>query len=282
MIGQTLLGRYTVQTRLGDGGMGVVYRAVDPHGVPVAIKRLHAEIASSPELVARFEREAQAQSMLAHPNIAGFHGVGITDEGAMFFVMEFVEGHELTREIEQGRLPPARALAFTRQLLGALHHAHEFGLVHRDLKPENVLVTQTRSGDQIKIIDFGLVKMLGDALGPAEWQRLTRTGVIFGTPGYMAPEQMLERPVDRRTDLYAVGVVLFELLTGRQPFEHEEISVMWRKHLNDPVPRLGDIDPALDNPDLDAILQTLLAKQPDQRFDTALAARRALESVSLR
>lgn len=281
MIGQTLLGRYTVQARLGDGGMGVVYRAVDERGTPVAIKRLHGEIASSPNLAARFEREAQAQAMLAHPNIAALYAVGVSDEGRMFFVMEYVEGHDLATELERGRLAPARAVAFTRQLLGALHHAHQFGLVHRDLKPENVLVAQTGTGEQVKIIDFGLVKMIGDVLGSEDRARLTATGVIFGTPEYMAPEQMLEQPIDPRTDLYAVGILLFELLTGRRPFESEDISVVWRAHLNAPVPRLAEIDPALDHADLDAILGMLLAKRPEQRFETALAARRALESVTI-
>jgi serine/threonine protein kinase len=279
MIGQTLLGRYTVQARLGDGGMGAVYRAVDERGAPVAIKRMHGEIASSPNFAARFEREAQAQAMLAHPNIAALHAVGVSEDGGMFFVMEYVDGHNLAVELDRGRLAPRRALTFIGQLLGALHHAHQFGLVHRDLKPENVLVAQTPAGEQIKIIDFGLVKMIGDVLGSEGQARLTATGVIFGTPEYMAPEQMLEQPIDPRTDLYAVGILLFELLTGRRPFESDEISELWRAHLNAPVPRLGEIDPALEHADLDAILQVLLAKRPEDRFETALAARRALESV---
>jgi len=281
VIGQTLLGRYRVEARIGEGGMGTVYRAVDERGMPVAVKRLHGEIGSSPNLSARFEREAQAQSMLAHPNIAALHAFGVSEAGEMFFVMEYVAGHDLATELEQGPLAPARALAFTRQLLGALHHAHQFGLVHRDLKPENVLVSSTAAGEQIKIIDFGLVKMVGDVLGAEGRQRLTATGVIFGTPEYMAPEQMLDQPLDPRTDLYAVGILLFELLTGRRPFESEEISEVWRAHLNAPVPRLADIDPSLDHADLDAILQVLLAKRPEQRFESALAARRALESVTL-
>jgi serine/threonine-protein kinase len=219
--------------------------------------------------------------MLAHPNIAALHAVGASEGGEMFFVMEYVDGHDLGSELEHGRLEPRRAIAFVCQLLGALHHAHQFGLVHRDLKPENVLVTRTGAGEQVKIIDFGLVKMIGDVLGSEGRARLTATGVIFGTPEYMAPEQMLEQPVDPRTDLYAIGILLFELLTGRRPFESEEISEVWRAHLSAPVPRLGDVDPALDNPDLDAIVQVLLAKRPEQRFDSALAARRALESVAV-
>ena len=282
MIGQTLLDRYTVQAELGEGGMGVVYRAVDERGHPVAIKRLHASVATSPELTARFQREAAAQAMLSHPHIAALHAVGVTDDGGMFFVMELIEGHDLATELEHGPLIPARAVTLARQLLSGLHHAHQYGLVHRDLKPENILLAKTPSGEQAKLIDFGLVKMLDDVLGPAECQRLTRTGMVFGTPDYMAPEQILAEPVDIRTDLYAVGIVLFEMLTGRRPFEFEEVTDLWRAHINSEPPSLASIEPSLAKyPDLESITQTLLAKRPDERFGSALAARRALESVRM-
>ena len=140
-------------------------------------------------------------------------------------------------------------------------------------------MAQTPAGEQAKLIDFGLVKMLNDVLGDAEVQRLTRTGVVFGTPQYMSPEQMMAQPLDARSDLYAVGIVLFEMLTGRRPFEAEEITELWQAHLSAPVPSLAEFDPALANPEPDAILQTLLAKRADERFANAAAARRALESV---
>ena len=274
VIGQVLLERFTIQEQLGEGGMGVVYRAVDERGQPVAIKRLHADVAQSPDLAARFEREAQAHAMLSHPNIIGLHAVGLTDDGGLFFVLEYVDGHDLADELGHGPLPPARALMLAKQMLSGLHHAHQFGLVHRDLKPENVLVR----GDQVKLIDFGLVKMLSDVLGSEETQRLTRTGVIFGTPDYMAPEQMLGDEVDARTDLYAFGIVLFEMLTGRRPYESDEVSELWQAHLHAPVPTLASrCGPA--HEDLDAIIETLMAKQRDDRFATAMAARRALDSV---
>jgi serine/threonine protein kinase len=280
VIGQTLLERYTVEELLGEGGMGLVYRAVDEQGHPVAIKRLHAAVAASPELTARFQREANAQAMLSHPNIAALHAVGVTDEGGMFFVLEYIEGHDLADELEQGPLVPLRAVEVTKQLLSGLHHAHQFGLVHRDLKPENVLLAQTPAGEQAKLIDFGLVKMLTDVLGDEERQRLTRTGVVFGTPQYMSPEQMMAAPIDARSDLYALGIVLFEMLTGRRPFEAEEITELWQAHLSAPVPRLRELG-GPDNEELDAILATLLAKKADDRFANASAARRALESVML-
>jgi serine/threonine-protein kinase len=147
-----------------------------------------------------------------------------------------------------------------------------------------VLLAGSGDQEQAKLIDFGLVKLLTDVLGTDACQRLTRTGVIFGTPEYMAPEQMVPEPVDpvdHRCDLYAVGILLFEMLCGRRPFEADEITQLWRAHLTEPPPSLRDFELGLDDPDLDAILQTLLAKRPSERFASALAVRRALESLSL-
>jgi serine/threonine protein kinase len=295
VIGQVLLDRYTVQQQLGEGGMGVVYRAVDERGEPVAIKVLHATVASSPDLVARFQREADAQAMLSHPNIAALHAVGVTDDGGMFFVLELIEGHDLATVLDDGPLAPVRAVAITKQLLSGLHHAHQFGMIHRDLKPENVLLAHTLAGEQAKLIDFGLVKLVSAVFGEEEGQRLTRTGVVFGTPQYMSPEQMRGETVDPRSDLYAIGIMLCEMLTGRRPFEAEEVTELWQRHLSAPVPSLTELaEPRLaelgepiasqfaaqlGDPNLDAIMSTLLAKRPDERFATAHAARRALDSL---
>jgi serine/threonine protein kinase len=279
VIGQVLLDRYTVQQQLGEGGMGVIYRAVDERGGPVAIKVLHATVASSPDLVARFEREAAAQAMLSHPNIASLHAVGVTDDGVMFFVLEYIEGHDLATELDGGPLEPGRAIAITKQVLSGLHHAHQFGMVHRDLKPENVLLAHTPGGEQAKLIDFGLVKLITAVFGEEEGRRLTRTGVVFGTPQYMSPEQMRGEAIDPRSDLYAVGIVLCEMLTGRRPFEAEEVTALWHAHLFAPIPSLAELGGPVD-PNLDAIVATLLAKQPDDRFATAHAARRALDSLA--
>jgi serine/threonine protein kinase len=251
VIGQVLLDRYTVQQQLGEGGMGVIYRAVDDRGEAVAIKVLHATIASSPELVARFQREASAQAMLTHPNIATLHAVGVTNDGGMFFVLELIEGPDLALELDSGPLAPARAVAITKQLLSGLHHAHQFGMIHRDLKPEE------------------------------EGRRLTRTGVVYGTPEYMSPEQMRGEAIDPRSDLYAVGIVLCEMLTGRRPFEADEVTALWQAHLSAPIPSLAELGFEPADPNLDAIVTMLLAKQPDERFANANAARRALDSLRL-
>ncbi len=276
LIGQTLLERFTVQARIGEGGMGVVYRVVDEQGQPFAIKRLHAGVARNPNLVARFEREASAHGVLVHPNIATLHAVGADDDGRLCFLLELVDGQDVGDILEDGPLPRSMAVHIAREVLSGLHHAHQFGMVHRDLKPENVLMAGWPQTPQVKLIDFGLVKMLHDVLGAEACQRLTTTGMVFGSPQYMSPEQINGDPVDPRTDLYAVGVMLFAMLTAQRPFDHEEVTHLWRAHLHDPVPSLT----AQFGEHLDAIVRTLMAKRPDERFESASAASRALASVA--
>lgn len=275
MIGETILDRYTVVERLGDGGMGVVYRVQDDAGQPFAIKRLHAEVAADAKLLARFEREAAAHALLVHPNIATLYAVGATEDGGLCFVLEYVAGEDVGDTLERGPLPPSMAVTIARQALSGLHHAHQFGIVHRDLKPENILLAGWPEAPAVKLIDFGLVKLLNDVLGPAECERLTTTGMVFGSPEYMSPEQINGQQVDARTDLYAMGAVLYEMLTGRRPFEHEEVTHLWRAHLGDPVPSLVESH----GEQLDAIVRTLMAKDPDARFDNAAAASHALAAA---
>lgn len=282
MIGQTLLGRYTIEALVGEGGMGLFYRARDHSGRAVGIKKMKGDVLASAELLARFEREAKAHAMLTHPNIAALHAVGATDDGGLFFVMELVEGEGLVQAIEAGPLAPARALTIALQVLSALSYAHQLGLVHRDLKADNVLLGRRHDGtDRAKVIDFGLVKMLGDTFG-GSIQGLTADGALFGTPQYMAPEQITGEGVDGRTDLYAFGVLLFAMLTGSVPFDHEQVTEIWRAHLQAEVPSIRTYNPGLDDPDLDAVVGTLLAKRADERFSNARAAARALRSVASR
>lgn len=278
-IGEVLLDRYEITHLLGEGGMGIVYRAADREGGVVAIKRLQAKFAADPGLMTRFQREAEAQALLSHPHIAALHAVGSTDAGELFFVMELVEGASLTHLLRRGPLVRSDALRFAKQILSALHHAHQLGMVHRDLKPDNVLLDHSSGRASAKLIDFGLVKLLQNVLGPGDSAKLTATGVVFGTPGYMPPEQIMGHAVDARTDLYSLGVILFEMLTGALPFDSDEVAVMWNMHLHAPVPSLGERHPAAESPDLDAVIQTLLAKSPDARFDSALAVIRALDSA---
>jgi serine/threonine protein kinase len=279
-IGDVLLDRYRVTAQVGEGGMGVVYRAVDREGGEVAIKRLHADIASTPGLMTRFEREAEAHALLAHPHIAALYAIGSTDLGELFFVMELVRGESLADVLTRGPLSRQDTIPVVKQILSALHHAHQFGIVHRDLKPDNVMLDRSSGRTVAKLIDFGLVKLLQNVLGPQECQRLTQTGVVFGTPGYMPPEQLLGYDVDPRSDLYSLGIMLFEMLTGRPPFESDEIPVLWNLHLHGRVPSLAERHPPAASEDLDAVLQTLLAKSPDERFASALAVIRALETAA--
>jgi serine/threonine-protein kinase len=275
-IGDTLLDRYTLTEVLGEGGMGVVYRAVDQDGTEVAIKRLHSDIATTPELIARFEREAAAHALLSHPHIAALWAVGACKTGELCFVMELVDGPTLADVIERGPMQAREAIAIAKQILSALHHAHQLGMVHRDLKPENVLLTTDhREQWVVKLIDFGLVKLVQNVLGSTECKRLTTRGIVFGTPRYMPPEQILGSEIDGRTDLYALGIMLYEMLTGRVPFDSDEVAKLWRMHLSAPIPSLGEHG----SPDLDAVVSTLLAKAPDERFASALAVRRALEAA---
>ncbi|HWB74192.1 MAG TPA: serine/threonine-protein kinase [Nannocystaceae bacterium] len=277
-VGNVLIDRYELVAKVGEGGMGVVYRANDREGGVVAVKRLHADVAATPGLITRFEREAAASALLSHPNIAALHAVGSTPGGELFFVMELVEGESLAHTLARGPLPRAEALRLAKQILSALHHAHQFGMVHRDLKPDNVLLDRSSGRPAAKLIDFGLVKMLQNVLGAAECERLTATGMVFGTPGYMPPEQILGHEVDARTDLYSMGVMLYEMLTGKLPFDSEEIPVLWNMHLHAPPPTLAEGNPAVASADLDAVIHTLMAKVPAGRFDSALAVIRALDS----
>lgn len=282
MIGQTLLGRYTIEALVGEGGMGLFYRARDLSGRVVGIKRMKGDVLASAELLARFEREAKAHAMLTHPNIAALHAVGATDDGGLFFVMELVEGEGLAQALEAGPMAPARAISIALQVLSALSYAHQLGLVHRDLKADNVLLARKHDGsDRAKVIDFGLVKMLGDTFG-GSLQGLTADGALFGTPQYMAPEQIMGEGVDGRTDLYAFGVLLFLMLTGRVPYDHEQVTEIWRSHLQAEIPSIVGTAAGLDDPDLDAVVATLLAKRPNERFSNARAAGRALRAVAVR
>ncbi|HVI01899.1 MAG TPA: serine/threonine-protein kinase, partial [Enhygromyxa sp.] len=223
MIGHRVAGRFTLEALLGAGGMGAVFRARDQQtGSMVAVKLLHAAMAGDEELAARFQREAETASELEHPNIVPVFSHGTTPGAggpAPYLVMPLLEGVEL-RDLIGGPLEPARAVALMTQLLAALEHAHAHGIVHRDLKPENVFVLREPDGAEvIQLVDFGLAKV---AEGGESRRALTQFGQVFGTPAYMSPEQCRGEVVDSRTDLYAAGVILYELLCGRQPFDSDD------------------------------------------------------------
>jgi serine/threonine protein kinase len=270
------LGQYTLEEKLGEGGMGVVYRAT--HAMlrrPAAIKLLLKERASERDL-ARFEREVQLTSRLAHPNTISIFDYGRTAEGLFYYVMEFLDGMDLERLVrEDGPLPAGRAIHVLAQASGALAEAHLMGLIHRDIKPANIVLTQRRDEpDVVKVVDFGLVKTLEpDTNQPG----ITRVNSITGTPLYLAPEAIASpESVDARADLYALGAVAYFVLTGQQVFEAATVMEVLSKHMfEEPVPPSTRLGRPISE-DLESLVLTCLAKDRNARPASATALRAAL------
>jgi serine/threonine-protein kinase len=252
----TVDGRYQVTARIASGGMGEVYRARDTVlARDVAIKVLHANLAGDAGFIDRFRREARSAALLSHPNIVAVHDWGSTD-GTYFMVMEYVRGRNLRDLLTTyGRLEPQQAVDVLLQMLAALEHAHRRGIVHRDVKPENVLVT---ADGTVKVADFGLARAFSES-------RITQApGTVTGTVQYLAPEQIQGDPADPRTDLYATGVVAYELLTGKVPFTGETSLAIAYKHLSDRVPPPSKIAPDVP-PSLDEVVRVATEKRRDER-----------------
>ena len=283
LIGRKLDGRYEVLERLGEGGAGVVYRGRQAHlGRFVAIKVLHQDTASSTEWRRRFQREAIALSVLAHPNVVPVTDFGV-DHGVPFLVMELLEGQTLGALIKEGPLPLWRALEIARQTLRVLAFSHMKGVVHGDLKPTNVfLQALPDQADHVRLLDFGMAKFVegSSSRAPAE---LTRARVMIGTPAYMSPEQVKGAPTDETTDVYAAGLLLFELLAGRRPFVADSPEGYLAAHLMAPVPSLAQLRPGLARASLfQAVVEQAMAKKPAERFKDAYAMAVALEDVVAR
>ena len=270
-VGAVLQGRYRILSRLASGAMGVVYRGERVQlGRPVAVKFLHPWIAAQQAFLTRFETEARAMSRLLHPNCVSVIDFGV--EGSPFLVMDFVTGRTLRELMQGGRLPIARALRIVHQLLAGLSHAHAQGIVHRDLKPENLILSDEEGlEDHLRILDFGLAKLRD---GPA-----MTAGLAVGTPSYMSPEQSgADGAIDARTDLYAVGVVLFELLAGRKPFESENVGELILMHREAPPPLLRQAAPdAHLSAELETLVGKAMSKLADERFQSAAEMSAALD-----
>ncbi|HET7904751.1 MAG TPA: protein kinase, partial [Candidatus Eisenbacteria bacterium] len=268
----TRLGPYEIVAPLGAGGMGEVYRARDPRlGREVAVKVLPSAMAGDADRQVRFEAEARAAGALNHPNIVTLHDVGVA-EGMPYLVTEVLEGESLRDVARQGAVPVARALDIAAQVAAGLEAAHGKGIVHRDLKPENLFVL---SDGRVKILDFGIAKLMrADSAPSAEaettpvFASLTATGTIMGTVSYMAPEQLRDRPVDQRADLFALGAILHELLSGRQPFAGETAADRVSAILMADPPALPDAAES-ELPGLGEVVGRLLAKRPERRFQSA-------------
>ncbi len=266
LLGAVLAGRYRIEQLVGAGGMGAVYRAAHVHmRKAVAVKVLHREMAAFPEVVARFEREAVAGGRIDHPNVVSASDFGQLDNGSFYLVLEYVEGQSLAKLVEStGALSAPRALSIARQIAEALRAAHSAGIVHRDLKPENVmLVAKDERPDLVKVLDFGIAKIEVEAAAPQP--ALTRVGTVFGTPEYMSPEQARGELVDARADLYTVGVILFEMLSGVSPFKDDDLVVVLTRHLTaDPPPLPADLDPQIAG-----LVRQLMRKNPNERVQSA-------------
>ncbi len=268
-IGTTLPGGYHILDLISVGGMGRVYRAQQSAlGRTVAVKIIHPHLLSDENSALRFMTEARAASQLNHPNSVSVFDFGRTDDGQPYLVMEFLRGRDLARiAYEEGPLPFSRIVDVLRQVLAALAEAHDLGIVHRDLKPENIILEPLRrGGDFVKVVDFGLAKLKADAQAPS----VTSPGIVCGTPDYMAPEQGRGDAIDGRSDLYSVGVILFQLLTGRLPFEADSPTQVVMMHLTIPVPDPRQVAPERVIPDpLVALVFRAMSKDSRDRFQDA-------------
>ena len=278
MIGRTLA-HYRITAAIGAGGMGEVYRAADTRlGRDVALKVLPAEMASSPERLERFRREAKALAALDHPGIVGIYSVEEAD-GVHFLTMQLVEGQSLDRLIPEGGMPIERLVGIATALAEALAAAHDKGIVHRDLKPANVVVGE---GGSVKVLDFGLAKMSpagesADSALPTEAQ--TRDGVVMGTVPYMSPEQVSGRPLDHRTDVFSLGVVLYEMASGRRPFAGGSVAELSSAILRDTPPVLTTLRAGLPE-GLMRIVTRCLEKDPAARFQSMRDVHGTLAALS--
>jgi serine/threonine-protein kinase len=281
LIGEVLANRYLVEFRLGEGAMGAVYKAKHVKvGRAFAVKVLHPRLLEDRKTLQRFEREAELAGRLRHPNVIGVVDVGETGNGMRYMVMDFAEGADLATLLSDAPFPPERVIHLTRQLLEGLYHAHEQGLIHRDFKPENVIVEKDTHGKELpRIVDFGIAILREGGDSPEAPGRLTTNGLVLGTPHYMAPEQAVADPIDHRIDLFALGIIVYEMLCGKLPFDGSGAEVARANLLLDP-PRISERVPYLQvDPLLEAFARRLMAKKRDMRPPTAKAAREILDLI---
>jgi serine/threonine-protein kinase len=286
MLGRIIASRFTVLSRIGEGAMGTVYRAKQaPIGREVAVKILRSERALDEANRARFLREARANSLLTSPNTVTVFDFGAGDGGEFFLAMELLEGESLGQRLKRmGRLSSAAALDTARQALRSLAEAHAKGIIHRDLKPDNLFFARVRTNETydeiVKVLDFGIAKMLRAddelALNAVE----TQAGTVFGTPRYMSPEQAQGKTLDPRSDLYSLGVILYQMLTGRPPFTDDDAIVVMARHIKTTPRPMAEVAPdAHIPPEVEAAVMRALSKDPSRRPQTAEAMAAELGSA---
>ncbi len=278
-VGSVLVGKYRLEEVLGSGNFGKVFRATHlGFQQPVAVKVLQTSVDDSSEALERFRQEGMSAFRLQHPGVVSVHDFQTLASGQAFLVMELLEGRSLDVELQlRGRLPPARCVEIIQAVCAALTEAHSLGIIHRDIKPANIFLQQTRRGEVVKILDFGIAKLVGDA---AVEKNLTLDEAVLGTPAYLAPERLSGEDYDGRADVYALGVVIYQMLTGRTPFRSEgkeAIAVAMMHIIRDPEPlsdHLPDISPALEG----AVMKAL-SKNPRQRPEAEELSRLLTEAV---
>lgn len=268
LVGQVVAERYHVLQKLGEGGMGQVYLAEHVRMARrCAVKVMSPNLTRDPDAVSRFNREAANASRITHPNVAAIYDFGETSDGLIYLAMEFVDGEPLTKLIQRlGALPLARAVTIARQTADALTVAHELGIVHRDLKPDNIMIGRGREGaDMVKVVDFGIAKASQN-----EAQKVTKTGLVVGTPEYMSPEQLAGDKLDGRSDVYSLGLVTFVMLTGKLPFPSETAQEAMLMRLMEKPKTLAEMRPDLTfPPGLQAVFDKVLARDMTQRYAVA-------------
>jgi eukaryotic-like serine/threonine-protein kinase len=268
LVGSVVAERYHVMKKLGEGGMGQVYLAEHVKmGRKSALKVMHPGMVKDVDAISRFNREASNASRISHPNVAAVYDFGETPDGLIFLAMEFVDGPPLTKVIEQaGALPAKRAAEIVRQTGDALAVAHDLGIVHRDLKPDNIMIAKTRDGgDLVKVVDFGIAKA-----GNSAAQKVTKTGLVVGTPEYMSPEQLAGGNLDGRSDIYSLALVAFNMLTGTLPFPADSAQESMIMRLTDRPRTLSEMRPDIAWPaDVQAVLDKALERDVATRYHTA-------------
>lgn len=275
LVGSIIAERYHVIRKLGEGGMGQVYLAEHVKmGRKSAVKVMNPGMMHDADAISRFNREAANASRINHPNVAGIYDFGETPDGLIYLAMEFIEGEPLTSIVEsEGALPPLRAADITRQTAEALAAAHDMGIVHRDLKPDNIMITKNRDGsDCVKVVDFGIAKAAN-----SDAQKVTKTGLVVGTPEYMSPEQLAGDKLDGRSDVYSLALVAFNMLTGRLPFPSETAQESMIMRLTDRPKSLGEMKPDTTwTPDVQAVMDRALERDAKLRYQTATEFGQAL------
>ncbi|MEK6335250.1 MAG: serine/threonine-protein kinase [Acidobacteriota bacterium] len=280
LVGQTLAGKYSIEELIKTGGMGSVYRG--KHVLmdkTVAVKVLRKALAADDVVVARFSREAKAASRISHPHAVSVTDFGEAENGVVFLVMEYLHGQTLKDIIKQeGAMSLERTVEIIRQVTGALDAAHHQGVIHRDLKSDNIMLSETNGGDWARVLDFGIAK-IQEPEGSRD-NDITAPNLVIGTPQYMSPEQCAQTgPIDARSDVYSLGIIVFEMLSGRLPFTGESPTVIMMKQVQDPPPSILEARPDLPAA-VNGVVEKALSKQPVDRFQTAGQLSEALSAIA--